>query len=231
MPSSTPTPAAAASIGQVYRGRLHDGREVAVKVQYPGIAEAVESDMRNLRMLSPVLRRLLPGLEVKDVLAELAERVIEECDYELEAASHRRIARYWADHPFVLVPAVDTQLSRRRVLVSEWVDGTASTRSPQSPTPVRDRYAEIALPLLLRNALELELALGDPHPGNYLLCADGRVAFFDFGMVRRAAERLPARARAKVLRAIRERDEATSWASMRELGYLPGLSARGRRRR
>ena len=84
--------------------------------------------MRNLRMLSPVLRRLMPGLEVKDVLAELAERVIEECDYELEAANHRRIARFWRGHPFVRVPAVDTSLSRRRVLVTEWVDGIGFER-------------------------------------------------------------------------------------------------------
>src|SRR3954452_15431472 len=85
-----PEPAAAASIGQVYRGRTHEGREVAVKVQYPGIADAVESDMRNLRMLSPLMRRMMPGLEVADVMNELRERIVEECDYELEAATHRR---------------------------------------------------------------------------------------------------------------------------------------------
>ena len=85
-------PAAAASIGQVYRARDADGRELAVKVQYPGVAESVESDMRNLRLLTPLLRQLMPGLEVGDVLAELRERTIEECDYELEAANHRRVA-------------------------------------------------------------------------------------------------------------------------------------------
>src|SRR5213078_1847795 len=111
-----PEPAAAASIRQVYRGRTLDGREVAVKVQYPGIAEAVESDMRNIRMLAPVFRRLMPGLDVKPVLAELSERIAAECDYELEAASHRRVGRFWRGHPFVIVPAVDTGLSRRRVL-------------------------------------------------------------------------------------------------------------------
>ena len=87
--SIDPEPAAAASIGQVYRGRTLDGKEVAVKVQYPGIGEAVESDMRNMRMLAPLMRRLMPGLDVKPVLAELSERVSAECDYELEASSHR----------------------------------------------------------------------------------------------------------------------------------------------
>src|SRR5690349_14968414 len=105
-----PEPAAAASIGQVYRGRKEDGTEVAVKVQYPGIAEAVESDMRNVRMLAPLLRRLMPGLDVKPVLAEISERVAAECDYELEATSHRRLARHWRGHPFIAVPAVDTGL-------------------------------------------------------------------------------------------------------------------------
>ena len=213
------TPAAAASIGQVYRGRLHDGREVAVKVQYPGIADAVESDMRNLRILSPVLRQLLPGLDVRDVLDELAERIIEECDYELESASHRRVGRFWSDHPFVLVPDVDTELSRRRVLVSEWVDGKSFNEVAAEPEPVRDRYAEIVYRFFYGTVLNMSLALGDPHPGNYLLCADGRVAFFDFGMVRR----LPAdylREEAKVIRAIRERDEATMLSQLRSLGYI-----------
>ncbi len=219
-----PEPAAAASIGQVHRGRTHDGEEVAVKVQYPGIAEAVVSDMRNLRMLSPILRRLMPGLEVKDILAELAERVTEECDYELEASSHRRIARRWRRHPFVRVPAVDTQLSRRRVLVTEWVDGIGFREVMEQPDAVRDRYAETLYRFYYANAGELDIALGDPHPGNYLLCDDGRVAFFDFGMIRE----LPAgylRREGEVLAAIRDSDADGLVHAMRELGYLPGLSA------
>jgi predicted unusual protein kinase regulating ubiquinone biosynthesis (AarF/ABC1/UbiB family) len=218
-----PEPAAAASIGQVHRGRSLEGAEVAVKVQYPGIAEAVESDMRNLRMLTPVLRRLMPGLEVKDVLAELAQRVIEECDYELEAANHRRIARYWRGHPFVRVPAVDTSLSRRRVLVSEWVDGIGFEQVGEQPDPVRDRYAEILYRFYYANAAELDLALGDPHPGNYVLCDDGRVAFFDFGMVRELPREY-LRREGRVFAAIRDSDAPALLTAMRELGYLPGLS-------
>jgi predicted unusual protein kinase regulating ubiquinone biosynthesis (AarF/ABC1/UbiB family) len=218
-----PEPAAAASIGQVHRARTQDGAEVAVKVQYPGIGEAVVSDMRNLRMLSPVLRRLMPGLEIKDVLAELAERVTEECDYELEAASHRRIHRHWRRHPFVRVPAVDTELSRRRVLVTEWVDGIGFDEVAEQPDHVRDRYAETLYRFYYATAGELDIALGDPHPGNYLLCDDGRVAFFDFGMIRELPHGY-LRREGEVLAALRDGDADGLVHAMRELGYLPGLS-------
>ncbi len=217
-------PAAAASIGQVYRARDSEGRELAVKVQYPGVAESVESDMRNLRLLTPLLRQLMPGLEVGDVLAELRERTIEECDYELEAANHRRVARFWRDHPAVLVPAVDTELSHRRVLVTEWVDGIGFDAVLAEADPVRDRYVEIVYRFFYETANHLGLALGDPHPGNYLLCPDGRVGFFDFGMMRH----LPAgyvRREGVIARAVRESDERAVIAGMHDLGYLPGDAA------
>src|SRR4051794_12053420 len=169
-------PAAAASIGQVYRGQTADRRDVAIKIQYPGVAESVEADMRNLLLLSPLLRQLMPGLEVKDLLAELRERIVEECDYELEASNHRRVERFWRGHPFVLVPAVDTELSTRRVLVTDWVDGIGFAAVGEQPDEVRDRYAQIVYRFFYGTALHLGLALGGPHPGNYLLCHDGRVA-------------------------------------------------------
>ena len=217
-------PAAAASIGQVYRGRTHEGGEVAVKVQYPAIADSVEADMRNLGLLSPLLGQLMPGLEVKPVLAELRERIVEECDYELEAGTHRQIERYWRGHPFVLVPAVETELSHRRVLVTDWVDGISFDQVTAQPDRIRDRYAEIVYRFFYGTATGLELGLGDPHPGNYLLGADGRVAFFDFGMMRR----LPPdylRREARIARGIRERNAAAVTTGMRELGYLPGAPA------
>ena len=214
-------PAAAASIGQVYRARTQEGREVAVKVQYPGIGEAVETDMRNLRMLSPVMRRMMPGLDVKEVLAELAERITEECDYELEAGHHRRIARFWRDHPFIRVPGVDTELSRRRVLVTDWVDGIDFESVAAEPDEVRDRYGEIVYRFFYSNALELGIALGDPHPGNYLLCPDDRVAFFDFGMVRRLPPEY-LRREAVIFESVREHDTETLMNGLSELGYLPG---------
>ena len=214
-------PTASASIGQVYRGRTIDGREVAIKVQYPGIADSVEADMRNLTLLSPLLRQLMPGLQVKDLLGELRERIIEECDYELEASNHTRLERFWRGHPFVFVPRVHTELSRRRVLVTDWVDGMTFEEVTRHPDAVRDRYAQIVYRFFYGTALHLGIALGDPHPGNYLLQADGHVAFFDFGMIRQ----LPPdylRREAAIARAVREGDNATVIEGMRELGYLTG---------
>src|SRR5947207_389795 len=217
--SIDPEPAAAASIGQVYRGRTADGADVAVKIQYPGIGEAVESDMRNVRMLAPLLRRLMPGLDVKPVLAELSERIAAECDYELEASSHRMLARFWRGHPFITVPAVDTSLSRRRVLVSEWVDGIDFAAVGHEPDPVRDRFAEIVYRFIYSTLKALDVALGDPHPGNYLLRDDGRVAFLDFGMLRDLPRGYLAR-EAVIFAAIRDGDERALIEAMRELGYL-----------
>jgi predicted unusual protein kinase regulating ubiquinone biosynthesis (AarF/ABC1/UbiB family) len=219
--SIDPVPAAAASIGQVYRARTHEGADVAVKVQYPGIAETVESDMRNLRLLSPLLRQLAPGLEVKDLIGELRERIVEECDYELEAGNQRRVSRYWRDHPFIVVPSVDTQLTRRRVLVSDWVDGRSFEQVRDEGEAVRDRYAEIVFRFFYGTVLGLGMVGGDPHPGNYLLREDGRVAFLDFGMMRT----LPAdylRREAVIARAVREGDAAVTLSGLGELGYLPG---------
>lgn len=216
-----PEPVAAASIGQVYRARTHEGKEVAVKVQYPGIAEVVESDMRNLTALIPLVRQFKPDLTVKDLFSELRERIAEECDYELEAANHRRLARFWRGHPFIFVPAVETALARRRVLVTEWVDGMSFEDVIRQPEAVRDRYIEIVFRFYYGTASGLDLACGDPHPGNYLLCPDGRAAFFDFGMMRR----LPAhylRSEAAVTRAVRDDDADALVSALSELGYLAG---------
>src|SRR3954464_6757991 len=134
---------AAASIGQVHRAITTDGREVAVKVQYPGIAEAVETDLRNAQLLFPVVKRLAPGLDVKALAQELRERIADELDYEVEAQNHRAMARGWRGHPFVHVPAVDTQLSRRRVLVTEYLEGRRFEAVKQLPEAERDRFGEI----------------------------------------------------------------------------------------
>jgi len=114
---------AAASIGQVHRGQLHDGRTVAVKIQYPGVAEALMSDLRNAGMIMRLARAIAPGLDAKAVAEELRLRVMEELDYEYEAQSQRTFARAYRGHPFIYVPDVLTRLSRRRVLVTEYVEG------------------------------------------------------------------------------------------------------------
>ena len=175
---------AAASIGQVHRATTADGRAVAVKIQYPGIAEAVETDLRNLQMLLPLVKRLAPGLDVKALAAELRERIGDELDYEVEAQNHRAMARAWRGHPFVHVPPVDTGLSRRRVLVTEYLEGRRFEAVKALPEAERDRYAEIVFRFFFGTLKHLRRAAGDPHPGNYLLLDDGRVGFVDFGLMR-----------------------------------------------
>ena len=157
-------PVAAASIGQVYRARTLDGKDVAVKVQYPGVAEAVETDMRNMQLLVPFIRRMAPGLDAKALLAELRERISEELDYEIEAANQRQVARAYRGHPFIRIPAVDLELSTRRVLVTEFVDGTRVRRDP-APAAGRARpLRRDRVPLLLRPARAREDRRRRPAP-------------------------------------------------------------------
>ena len=213
-------PVAAASIGQVYRARTHSGTDVAVKVQYPGVAEAVETDMRNMQMLVPFLKRMAPGMDAKALLAELRERISEELDYEIEAANQRQVGRAYRDHPFVRIPAVDTGLSTRRVLVTEFVEGAAFDEVKKLPEAERDRFAEIAFRFFYGLLEREQIAAGDPHPGNYLLCPDGKVCFLDFGLVRRVDPEYLAGEQALARAVIAEdADEVHDW--MAKLGYLP----------
>ena len=141
---------AAASIGQVHRATLHDGRAVAVKIQYPGIAEALESDLRNAGMIMRLARAIAPGLDAKAVAAELRLRVMEELDYEYEAQSHRSFARAYRGHPFIHVPDVLTRLSRRRVLVTEYVEGMGFEQVKAAAAGGAEPLRGDRLPLLLR---------------------------------------------------------------------------------
>src|SRR3954447_18780819 len=137
------TPIAAASIGQVYRATLHDGREVAVKAQYPGVAQAVRADMQNLGLILRLLKQLAPGLDVRATAEEVRARIGEELDYELEAQNQRALARIFRGHPFIVVPDVVTALSRERVMVSEFVEGTGFEELKTRPQADRDRLGEI----------------------------------------------------------------------------------------
>ncbi|MGI9081572.1 MAG: ABC1 kinase family protein [Thermoleophilaceae bacterium] len=183
---------AAASIGQVYRATLRDrdggrfsGAEVAVKVQYPGVAAAVRSDLRNLGMIMRLAKRIAPGMNAKAMAAEIRERLTDELDYEHEAQSQRAFAREWRGHPFVVIPDVVTSLSRERVLVTEWVDGAGYEEIKELPRADRDRFAEILFRFFFGSLYRNGHFSGDPHPGNYKLMEDGRVAFLDFGMTKR----------------------------------------------
>jgi predicted unusual protein kinase regulating ubiquinone biosynthesis (AarF/ABC1/UbiB family) len=211
---------AAASIGQVHRATTIDGDEVAVKIQYPGVAEAVDTDLRNATLLLPLVKRLAPGLDAKALAAEMRERIAEELDYELEAQNQRAIERLMRGHPFVRVPRVHTDLSTRRVLVSEYVEGERFEEVRRAGEAERDRYGEIVFRLYFGLLYRDRIALGDPHPGNYLLCPDGRVCFLDFGLVRQVgADRLAAE-RAIAL-AVRDEDPAALKDALLTGGYLP----------
>src|SRR5580658_3680195 len=128
-----PDAVAAASIGQVYRARLHDGRAVAVKVQYPGAAAAVRADLQNLGLIIRAAKRFAPGLDAKSTALEMRERISEELDYEHEAETQRAFARQWRGHPFIVIPNVITSLCRPRVLVTEWIDGIGFEQILKTP--------------------------------------------------------------------------------------------------
>jgi predicted unusual protein kinase regulating ubiquinone biosynthesis (AarF/ABC1/UbiB family) len=211
---------AAASIGQVHRATTTDGRAVAVKIQYPGIAEAVETDLRNLQMLLPLVKRLAPGLDVKALAQELRERIGDELDYEVEAQNHRAMARAYRGHPFAYVPPVDTQLSHRRVLVTELLVGQRFEAVKQLPEPERDRFAEIVFRFFFGTLNHLRRAAGDPHPGNYLLLDDGRVGFLDFGLMRVVDADYLAGERA-LAQAAATGDADAVHERLAALGYLP----------
>lgn len=183
-------PIAAASIGQVYKATLRDGRAVAVKVQYPGVAGAVRADMKNLGMIMRLMSRMAPGLDVQGIAEEIRLRIDEELDYELEAANQRAMARIFRGHPFVFVPEVIASLSRERVMVTEFVSGTGFEELKQRDEATRDRIAEIVFRFYFGCMYRHHQFSGDPHPGNFMLLADGRVAFLDFGLYKRLPARL-----------------------------------------
>ena len=210
---------AAASIAQVHRAVLLDGREVAVKVQYPGIAEALESDLGNAGLLVRMAKLIAPGIDAKSVVHELRERVLEELDYELEAQNQRTFSRGFRDHPFIFVPDVVTRLSRRRVLVTEFVNGVGFDDVREMDQEARDRFGEIVFRGTFGAVYHLQHFNADPHPGNYLLMEDGRVAFLDFGMTKKLdREQIQLEQRA-VDAAIRDDPEELR-AALHDLGFV-----------
>jgi predicted unusual protein kinase regulating ubiquinone biosynthesis (AarF/ABC1/UbiB family) len=178
-------PIGVASIGQVYRATLPDGRSVAVKVQYPGVAAAVRADLKNLALILRLAQRAVPGLDTEALAREIRTRVGEELDYELEAVNQRAFARAFREHPFVVVPDAIEPLCSKRVLVSEYVNGVGFEQLRQAPEAVRNRSGEIIYRFFCGTLYRRHEFSGDPHPGNLLLLADGRVAFLDFGLVKR----------------------------------------------
>ncbi len=214
-------PIAAASIGQVYRARLReDGREVAVKVQYPGVAAAVRADLQNLEIILRMMKRMTPKLDVRAVAHEVRERTVEELDYELEAQNQRSLALIFRGHPFIKIPEVVTELSRERVLVSEFVEGVGFEEFKGYPQAERDRIGEILFRFFLGCLYRHRQFSGDPHPGNFILLADGRMAFLDFGLFKRL-DAAPVEFELAAQRTVAEQDADALHALMAKSGFLP----------
>ena len=183
-----PVPIASASIGQVHRALTHDGQAVAVKVQYPGVGDAIESDLRTNDAIFGGLRVMFPGIDTATITDELRERLTEELDYELEARNQQHFADHFDGHPFINVPHVIPAFSSSKVLTSELVVGASFAEVMEWPQEEKDLAAETLFRFTFGSIYRLAAFNGDPHPGNYLFHEGGRVTFLDFGLVKHFAE-------------------------------------------
>ncbi len=218
-------PTAAASIGQVHRGRWSDGRDVAVKVQYPGAGDALRSDLRQLSRLARTAAPLVPGLDLKPLVAELQERASDELDYRLEAEAQHTFAAAFRDDPDIVVP--DVVDVGETVLVTEWLESPASMASiiAGGTQEERDHYGELFVRFLFSGPARTGMLHADPHPGNYriLPTADGRpggLGVLDFGAVARLPERGLPEAMGRLLRVAAHDNEAELVEGLRREGFI-----------
>jgi predicted unusual protein kinase regulating ubiquinone biosynthesis (AarF/ABC1/UbiB family) len=184
----TDEPMAAASIGQVHRAVLRDGREVAVKIQYPGVAQAIREDLANTELLATFLRFLTSAsgmtADVRAVAREAAARISEEVDYRHEAAMIAAFSELYRGHPFIRVPDVVPEASGDRLLTMTYLDGMDWAAAQQADQDLKNTWAEAILRFSLGNFRYANLLHADPHPGNYRFNTDGTVGFVDFGCVK-----------------------------------------------
>jgi predicted unusual protein kinase regulating ubiquinone biosynthesis (AarF/ABC1/UbiB family) len=194
----SPRPIAAASIGQVHLARLADGAELAVKVQYPGVTDAMRADLANTELLASVIRAGLallgpraPRLDPKLIVEEIRDRVGDELDYRIEAANQQEFHTLYAGHPFIHIPAVHPEFCTGRVLATDYVHGRRWSELTAVPDALRSNWGETIFRFVFASLHQHGLFNADPHPGNYLFHEDGSVSFLDFGCVKRfPAERV-----------------------------------------
>lgn len=179
-----PVPVASASIGQVHRGRLRSGEEIAIKVQFPDAAALIGADLDNAGLVAGALKLLFPSMATSEMADELVLRLGEELDYTNEARRTQTFADYYQDHPFIVVPRVNFALSSPHVLVTQYLHGRSFQEVLSEPQSVRDAYGEVLFRFVFRSLYRLRLFNGDPHPGNYLFLEGGRIGFLDFGFTK-----------------------------------------------
>jgi predicted unusual protein kinase regulating ubiquinone biosynthesis (AarF/ABC1/UbiB family) len=218
-----PVPVAAASIGQVHKAVTHDGRVVAVKVQYPGVGTAIKHDLDNAEMLYSMFAAVsLKGLDVHALVDELRERMYDELDYTLEAACQTEFFERYRDHPFIRIPEVVPELSAEKVLTTEWIEGIGWTDFEVTATEAeRQQAAEVVFRFAQGSVHRFGVFNGDPHPGNYRFHGDGRVTFFDFGLVKRWSTDEFARLM-PVLDLVLAKDVPGTVAAMETAGFIRG---------
>jgi predicted unusual protein kinase regulating ubiquinone biosynthesis (AarF/ABC1/UbiB family) len=212
-------PFAIASLGQVHRARTREGEQVAVKVQRPDIGDTIAGDLRNVGLVSPILQRLAPGSDARALLSEVRERIADELDYEIEAQHQRLLARLFRDHPHIRVPVVHTNLSTRRVLVTEHVDGLGFAEIARLDQAERDKIGETMCRFFFGLVWRERIVAGDPHPDNCILCTDGRVCFLDFAL-QRNIDREYLEGERDVIRAVLDADPNAVHGALARLGYL-----------
>jgi predicted unusual protein kinase regulating ubiquinone biosynthesis (AarF/ABC1/UbiB family) len=177
-------PVASASIGQVHRATLPDGSDVAVKVQYPGVDEAVRADIKNVSAMTKLAVAIAPNLDPREIANEVRERVLEELDYRREAKNQERFAELYDGHPYIVVPKVHLDYCHTRVITQEFVEGERFMAVFDKPWKERNHIAEVLFRFFYGSLNRFCLFSADPHPGNYLILGGGRVAFLDYGLVR-----------------------------------------------
>jgi len=220
-----PVPIASASIGQVHRAMTHDGEAVAVKVQYPGVADAIESDLRTNDALFSALRVMFPGIDTATITDELRERLTEELDYELEAKNQHYFADFFDGHPYINVPRVFEKYSTKKVLTSELVVGSNFAEVLTWSQEERNLAAETLFRFTFGAIYRLAAFNGDPHPGNYIFHGEGRVTFLDFGLVKHFAASDTALFESLITDMVIDKDYAAFRTTIEDAGLLqPGQS-------
>ena len=218
-------PAAAASIGQVHRGRWHDGREVAIKIQYPGAGEALRADLRQIGRLARTFGGLVPGIDIKPLVEELQARVAEELDYGLEADAQRTFAEEFRGDPDIFVP--DVVANTDQVLVSEWVESKASLARliAEGSPEQRNHYGELYVRFLFSGPARTGMLHADPHPGNFRILPTehgelGGIGVVDFGAVARLPERQLPRSIGSLIRIAMRDDYDDVLSGLRAEGFV-----------